>query len=204
VIRIRHRLISELIEGLGKGLACKKRRPQVAFAESNEDKEEMGALEMWEMASYVVTVVGLPFALLVFILEQQKERQNEDEEIYQKLSDEYADFSRLLLENADLRLMSHEIPDNQLTEEQVERKKIIFDIVISLFERAFILVYEEKMNQQTKRLWSSWDDYMKFWCRRKDFRTALTDLLQGEDPDFVSYIMQIVKKTEEQASVTAL
>ncbi len=134
----------------------------------------MNTLETWEFMSYVVTVVGLPFAIVVFMFEQRKERQNEDEEIYQRLSDEYADFLQLLL----------------------ERKRIIFELLISLFERAFILVYEPHMNAQTKRLWSSWEDYIRYWCRRKDFRSALGNLLDGEDPDFEQYILQIAAKEE--------
>lgn len=151
-------------------------------------------LEQWEMASYVVTVVGFPFAAFVFYLEQRRERQNEEEELYQRLSDEYADFSRLLLENADLQLTSREIDIKDLSAEDQERKKIIFDILISLFERAFILVYEDNMNKQTARLWASWEDYIVFWCQRKDFRESLDQLLQGEDPDFVEYIKKVSKK----------
>ena len=49
---------------------------------------------MW---SYVVTVVGLPFAIAVFVWEQRKERAAEDEEVYQRLSDEYAEFLKLVL-----------------------------------------------------------------------------------------------------------
>lgn len=37
-------------------------------------------LETWELMSYVVTVVGLPLAISVFVFEQRKERDNEDEE----------------------------------------------------------------------------------------------------------------------------
>ena len=155
----------------------------------------MTSLEYWELASYVVTVFGLPFALVVFWQERGREKQNDEEEIYQKLSDEYADFSRLLIENADLKLISKELPDHELSEEQRERKKIIFEILISLFERAFVLIFEEKMNAQTKRLWSSWDDYMRFWCRRRDFGSELDELLQGEDPDFVKYIKQVAIET---------
>ena len=128
---------------------------------------------MWELASYVVTVVGLPLAIFVFMFDQKRERQNEEEEIYQRLSDEYADFLKLLLKNADLQLLSPESSSPALDAEQIERKKIIFDILISLFERAFILVYEEEMKPQTKRLWASWDDYMRFWCRRKDAQSML-------------------------------
>jgi len=152
-------------------------------------------IQTWELASYVVTVVGLPFALIIFMWEQRKERQNEEEEIYQKLSDEYANFSKLLLRNADLRLMSKEVPDSEFTPEQLERKKIIFDILVSLFERAFILVYEEHMSKQTRRLWSTWEDYIQSWCKREDFRHALPNLLVGEDPDFVDYMQGILKQS---------
>lgn len=151
----------------------------------------MTVLEMWELASYVVTVVGFPFAIAVFMFEQRRERQNEEEEIYQRLSDEYAEFLKLLLKNADLQLLSPENDGVRMDAEQIERKKIIFDILVSLFERAFILVYEDKMNLQTKRLWASWDDYMRFWCRRKDFRASLDDLLAGEDPEFIEYMKAV-------------
>lgn len=160
----------------------------------------MTAMEMWELGSYIVTVVGLPFAIIIFMLEERRERQNEEEEIYQRLSDEYANFQKLLLENADLRLMSEEVDEEHFTDEQRERKKIIFDLLISLFERAFILVYEDTMSPQTRRLWSSWDDYIRYWCRRKDFRSALPFLLEGEDPDFVKYMKTAAEKVTQQTS----
>ena len=65
----------------------------------------MDMRERWELMSYIVTVIGLPFALLVFIYEQRKERRNEDEEIFQRLSDEYREFLKLVLDNADLQLL---------------------------------------------------------------------------------------------------
>jgi hypothetical protein len=150
-------------------------------------------LEMWELGSYVVTVFGLPFAIFLFFWEQRKERQMEEEEVFLKLSDEYASFSRLLLDNADLYLTSDTEPPGPLTPEQLERKKIIFEILISLFERAFILVYEESMSKQTARLWASWEDYIRFWCKRADFKAALPKLLDGEDIDFQTYVRRIAQ-----------
>ena len=159
----------------------------------------MFKIETWELLSYVITVVGFPFAIFVFMLERRKEHQSEDEEIYQKLSDEYAEFSKLLLQNADLRLFSTQVPDHELTSEQKERKRILFDILISLFERAFILVYEEDMAPQTRRLWSSWEDYIHSWCKRTDFRSSLDELLQGEDPDFGNYIRKVATNSEKNS-----
>ena len=81
-----------------------------------------------------------------------------------------------------------------LTDEQRERKLILFDILVSLFERAYILVYEEDMDRQTRRMWQSWEDYMREWCKRTDFRTVLPQLLDGEDRDFAAHIMRIAEE----------
>jgi hypothetical protein len=151
----------------------------------------MTALETMELASYVVTVVGLPLAIAVFVIEQRKERRNEDEEIYQELSDEYMDFLRLALQHSDLKLFRQRADGAPLTDEQLERKNILFGILVSLFERAYLLVYEDDMSRQARRLWQSWEDYMREWCRREDFRAALPALLQGEDEDFCRLITRI-------------
>ena len=150
-------------------------------------------LEWTELASYVVTIVGLPLAIYVFLAEQRKERSNEEEEIHQRLSDEYNDFLKLVIENADLQLLRHSGAVGELTPEQLERKEAIFGILIALFERAYILVYDEGMDKQQQRIWQSWEDYMREWCRRRDFRAALPDLLEGEDPDVARHIFRLAE-----------
>ncbi len=154
--------------------------------------------ECWEIASYVVTVIGLPVAIYIFVAEQRKERQNEDDEVYQELSAEYTDFLKLVLEHADLRLL-HPDAAVDMTDEQRERRWVIFSILISLFERAYLLVYAEKMGRQQRRLWQSWEDYMREWCRRIDFREALPMLCEGEDPDFVAHISRVAAEESRSA-----
>jgi hypothetical protein len=147
----------------------------------------MTTLETWELLSYVVTVVGLPLAISVFIFEQRKERNNEEEEVYQLLSDNYQEFLKVALDHPDLRLFASE-ETAALSAEQRERMFIIFSMLISLFERAYLLLYEENMQEKQLRRWRSWEDYMGEWCNRADFRTLLPVLLRGEDPEFADYI----------------
>lgn len=146
-----------------------------------------------ELAAYIVTVIGLPFAIIVFVYEQRRERKNEEEEIFQRLSDEYRDFLKLVLENPDLHLLRREVTKADWTEEQKERRLAIFGILISLFENAYLLVYEDDMDKKERRLWQSWEDYMREWVRRAEFREALPQLLEGEDPEFTAYIRQLAE-----------
>lgn len=69
----------------------------------------------------------------------------------------------------------------------------MFAILVSLFERAYVLVYEEHMSRQQQRLWQSWEDYMHEWSQREDFRAALSSLLVGEDPGFIATIQRIAE-----------
>jgi len=157
--------------------------------------------DLFELASFVVTVVGLPFAIGVFLFEQRRERENEEEEGYQLLSDAYNDFLKIVLANSDLQLRTAAALPNP-TPEQNERMLVIFDMLISLFERAYIVAYKDDMSSTEQRRWNSWDDYMREWCRRDDFYNALTLLLRGEDPGFQTYIKRVAQ--EERGTVLVM
>lgn len=151
------------------------------------------SMSTWELLSYVVTVFGLPMAIFVFVYEKTRERNAAERELYQRLSDNYQEFLNTALANPDLKLFSHDLtPD--LTAAQRERMLIIFSMVVSLFERAYLILYDEDLSSDQERRWRSWAGYMREWCEREDFRKQLPNLLIGEDPDFVRYITGLAEE----------
>lgn len=148
---------------------------------------------MWETASYVVTVIGLPMAIAFYALDRLKQRSQEEEETYLHLSDEYVSFLRLALDNADLRLLDPAATPG-LDEEQRMRKSALMGVLISLFERAYILTYRDDMRGSELRRWRSWEDWMREWSRREDFRSAMKMHLPGEDPEFVAYLETLAEQ----------
>ena len=158
----------------------------------------MTVLQMLEAATYVVTILGLPFAIYIFMIEQRKQRENEDEEINELLSRAYTDFLKLVIDHPELKLRStRATPD--LTEDQQDQVFAMFEILTSLFERVYLLLYEDGLTGRQLRLRLSWEDFMREWCRREDFRVRLPDLLCGEDPDFAAYLRRIA--AEEAVNV---
>ena len=80
-------------------------------------------LMQWlEGLSYVVTVLGFPIAIYVIVREERLRRINEEHELHRNLTQEYDGFLRLVMDNADLLLMSRGAPKSTLTDEQRERQ----------------------------------------------------------------------------------
>lgn len=77
---------------------------------------------------------------------------------------------------------------------------MLFSILTSLFERAYVLVYEEDPAPKQLRMWKSWEDFMR-WCRREDYRRLLPLLLNGEDPDFAVAITRYAAEEEQAADL---
>lgn len=164
--------------------------------------------ETWSVLADISLVFGLPFAIIAFFVERGKERQLQQEEIYQRLSDEYTAFMKLIIENSDLHLLrapttaAPGAPEAGLSEDQLERRAAFFSILVALFERAYLLVYDDRMNKETTRLWHSWEDYMRDWVKRADFRSALPTLLQGEDQAFANHLARLALEQAAQQGQT--
>ncbi len=160
----------------------------------------MAMMQWLEAISYGVTILGLPLAIGVFIYEQGKQRQNQENALHRTLSEEYDNFLKLTLNHADLLLLHQGKAAAELSQEQRERQQILFSILVSLFEKAYIILYDTGMTRDTRRLWLSWEDDMRDWCRHDDFRAALPGLLEGEDDEFAAHIRRIADETAEQSS----
>lgn len=155
-------------------------------------------VQFWELASYVVTVIGLPAAIFLFVFEQRKERATEEDEGYQLLSNAYNEFLKVVMANPDLRLRSAEVHDD-LTPEQQERMQVILEMLISLFERAYLTSYDEHLTPRQRRRWNSWEDFMREWVQRDEFYYRLPQLLKGEDPGFAAYLRRLAEDERSQS-----
>jgi hypothetical protein len=76
-------------------------------------------------------------------------------------------------------------------------------MLISLFERAYLVAYDEDMPADKARRWNSWEDFMREWVRREQFRQRLPELLRGEDPAFSRYIRKLAEEEARESSAAS-
>ena len=94
-----------------------------------------------EALSYLVTILGFPTAIFVFVYEHRRRLANEESELHRHLSEEYDNFLKLVLENSDLLPLRVPSPPSSISQEQIERREILYGMLISLFEKAYIILY---------------------------------------------------------------
>lgn len=143
-------------------------------------------IQLTTVGSNISLILGIPLSLLTFMHQERKERQNEQEEIYDKLMEHYAEIQNKLFTHPELD--QHDTP---LTDPEASRRqRILYEMLISLFERAYILLASET-EPAYRRMWNSWLDYIDIWSNRPNFHAALPVMMRGEDPDFTKFMARI-------------
>lgn len=140
-------------------------------------------LQWMQMLSYAATMIGIPIALWTFIHQERKDRRVEQQEIYDELLEHYTQILDRLLRYPDLDVHNQPLQ----SEEDRRRQRIIYAMLISLFERAFIMLHGEN-DAAYKRMWNSWVDNIGEWSSKPNFRALLPELMLGEDPEFAAFM----------------
>ncbi|MCB0777895.1 MAG: hypothetical protein KDB99_16440 [Chitinophagaceae bacterium] len=150
-----------------------------------------------EWAEKIIVVVGFPFAIYQYMDATQQEKEDRDYKTYNSLDDKYIEWQHLGLAHPYLDIA--DTPDSippVLTPQQQKEETILFSILASMMERAYIL-YNKESKGIRKEQWTGWDQYIASYCQRDNFRQYWGANGFGFDTDFLAYMK---KKMSEQSS----
>lgn len=143
--------------------------------------------------SYITVILGIPSGLYQLIKASRKEQREREEAVYHALDEKYLDFQRLCLQYPYLDVF--DVPDKwpgNLTTHQKKEELILFTMLFSLFERAYIL--HNKENQRVlKGQWAGWQAYIHAYCQRENFQAAWKISGETFDPRFQVFMDKAIK-----------
>lgn len=144
--------------------------------------------EYLEIATYIITILGVPAAIYIYLKEQRLQREEREYGTYDALDDKYIELQQLCLEYPSLDIFDTPLAEQQqLSEGQRKQEEAILLIRISIFERAF-LMYQRASSEGRKGQWEGWDVDMKEWLERKNYRAVWDNHNQYYDKSFVEYL----------------
>jgi len=153
-----------------------------------------------EIASHLITLLGVPVAIYAYLQEKSKERREREYGTYNSLDDKYIEFLNLCLENTDLDIYHiAKKGENEYKTDEKARETIIFEILISILERAF-LMYHDQSSKVKKEQWEGWNGYMEDWLKRENFQRAWEKLGYQWEVNFENHMNEIYKKVKAAAN----
>jgi hypothetical protein len=151
---------------------------------------------VFELASYIVVVLGVPIGLFQYYRATVRKRREREARVFDAVSASYLDFQRTCLQYPYLDVF--DIPDPSpaaLTPTQQKEELIAFSILFAIFERAYLLCLEN-MTPITHGQWRGWDQHVRGYFRRENFRRAWYAGEGGSyDPRFTDYMRRVEQET---------
>jgi hypothetical protein len=156
--------------------------------------------DVFELLSYIATVAGIPLAIGLYYREKSKERREREYATYNALDEKFIDFLKLCFDNPDLQL---EYPINSIerrTPEQEAKQLILFSVLVSIFERAY-LMYKDQSTNTKKKQWKGWEEYLRYYISLKDFRQRWREISETYDEDFLKYVEELINEDEARQAL---
>lgn len=156
--------------------------------------------DIFELLSYVTVALGFPAAIYQYRLSKLREQADREYGTYNALDEKYLEFQARCFEHPELDIF--DIPDENpkpLGEEQRKQELVAFTMLISVFERAF-LMYHDQSNKVKAAQWTGWDEYIRSYCARDNFRNAWEVSGETFDRNFENYVEEIMERSQLNAA----
>lgn len=152
-----------------------------------------------EAGSYVVTIAGFPLALTLYIREKRKDRWEREQRAFDELDDKYIQFMQLCLEHPEVDVSEVPLEGREsLTCEQLRAEHALFAILISLFERAFVM-FEDQDSDYRERQWGGWEKLIRSYTVRSNFRRVWAEIGSQFDSRFQRFMADLTDRVKDCA-----
>lgn len=150
--------------------------------------------EVSSACASVVVILSVPFGVYEYYRNSRRERQEREHLIYDSAEKAYMDFLTLCFENPELDLF--DIPDQRSpcpSPEDQKRELIAFTMLVTVFERAFVL-HRTLRSPSVMGRWLGWEAYIADYSKRHNFRKAWQQIGDQFDTQFQQYMHRIMEQ----------
>jgi hypothetical protein len=155
-------------------------------------------LDILQILSYLASIIGIPAAILVFWDEKRKERKEREYRTYNSIDEKYFVYLQLCIQNPELDLFYLPLEKKvRLTAEQKIKQAALFEVLVAMMERAYLL-YSDQTTRVKKVQWAGWDNYIRIWSKRKNFRRIWKLVGKDFDENFYNYMNSVLDDTDSK------
>jgi hypothetical protein len=146
--------------------------------------------EYAQIAADVATALGIPIAVVAFLVDRRRERKKRDRETYRALADEYSRYLTLLLQNPNASTPETDwIKSNSASPDL--QQQLLIQVAINMIQTAHHL-YVQCSDRLQKTQWPGWREYLEDWCKVPAFVEMWeADLVDQYDAEFQKEVRKV-------------
>lgn len=151
----------------------------------------------------ITVLIGVPLAIVKYFKSVKEDKIEKQYDTYDALDEKYIEFQKLCLSKPYLNVFDIDDGLNiELTPIQKKEEIIAYSILISIFERAYIM-YERKKNNEGNQ-WEGWLENIIDYCKRDNFVKAWEKNGWGWDSGFETLINRLIKENNKSIEAKEL
>jgi len=168
-------------ERAGRPPGSKSKRTEIIFMN-----------DFLQIITHLVTIVGLPLAIWLYLQEQRRARHERAYGAWHTLDNQYLHFLELCLARPELDVLDSPLPDSgEATPARIRQERVLFGMLLGLFQRAYVM-YNDQTTDVEERQWSEWVARMREFGARENFRLVWLELGPRFDAEFVSFMDELM------------
>jgi len=148
---------------------------------------------------FLITIGGFFFALRTYMAERERERLERAYGTFDDLDNKYVEFMYKCTEYPRLDFFSVPAPkDRNLSEADLLVERAMFAVLISIFERAYLMFERHADREARERQYPGWVECMKTYCTRGSFLAEWNAIGGQFDSGFQREMNAIIAQTLNQ------
>ena len=150
--------------------------------------------EIISLLADIATALGIPIAIIAFLIDRHRIRREQELETFRNLSDKYFEYLKVVFENPELSTTETEwVKKHSKDDDQNPRQGILVQLAVNMIEAAFYF-YQGHRSSFRKKQWSGWDEYLEEWCSHPTFIDMWPSLIKQYDEKFQDHVQNLYQK----------
>lgn len=161
----------------------------------------MDTKDIFDIAANFMTVIGYAGGLVGLVLtvtsyrrNLRLERNRKEHQIFDELDNKYVEFMYKATEHPRLDLFSQPATSPR-TPEELQQERALYAVLISIFERAYILFEEQSQGRQ----FEGWVRCMRSYCLRESFQKEWQAIGNQFDKNFQEKMALIIEEESKNS-----
>ncbi len=148
--------------------------------------------EVASLLADLATAIGIPLAVVVFLVERHRDRRDREFDTYRALSDRYFGYLQILFENPELSTTETDWIRGS-SPGRNPRQDLLVQMAVNMIETAYFL-YRDHRSEFRKAQWQGWRLYLEDWCTHPAFVAKWPEIVEQYDEGFRRYVEGVYER----------